>query len=182
MSQKAAVDDDPMSSVIKAFEERGPQLFRYADNLVRRMRIQGVYSADDILGEVALIACQKAVTNPEAIPQHPKAAVAWLMRTALFVSLNHFRKARTERKHAEQYETIVQEHELRSAIEEDRKLLNQVRTFAENLDYSERDFLEKSFTSGFTSAEMAKHLGISPAAVRTRKARLLTRLRAYLMR
>ncbi len=174
---------DPFAGVIEAFETYRTDLFRYAANLVKRMGIQGGYGPEDVLGDVALIACQKAMTSPASVPRDRKALVAWLMRTALLVCLNHYRKSRTERRRADEYRAILQEDEVRNVLEEDPDALwSETKRLLGTLEREDARILELSFQENLTSAEIGQRLGMSAAAIRQRKSRILERLHAHLTR
>jgi RNA polymerase sigma factor (sigma-70 family) len=147
------------------------------------MDLHGVHGADDILAEVALVACQKAVRSGAALPAAESSLVAWLMRSVLFVALNRYRKNKTERRAKAEYESLLHEHELRSVLEErPHWLWPEVQAFLATLDSAERELLELSLRDGLTSAEIGQLQGAEPATVRMRKARLLSRLHARLTR
>lgn len=175
--------EDLLEWLADIFEAHKKRLFRYIRHLVMRMNLGAADTADDILGETALVACQKAVRSPNSVPSDPQALVAWLMRMALFICLNHYRKAKTQRKALAEYENIMQEHELMNVIEEDPpQLRREVHTFLETLNVREHELLDLYLREGLTSGEIGQRLGMEAATVRKIKERILGRLHAYLTR
>lgn len=173
--------DERLDRLAEVFERNHSRLFRYASHLVHRMGLHGVDSADDILAEVALVACQKAARSDAALPSDPNSLVAWLMRTALYVALNRYRRSKTERRAKIEYEGLLHDHELRNVLEDyPDRLSPEVRAVLATLDPTDRILLELSLRDGLTSVEIGQSLGMDPTAVRMRKARLLSRLHTRL--
>lgn len=138
---------------------------------------------DDVLGEVALTACQKVIRSPESVPREPRMVAAWLMRMALFICLNHLRKRKRERDALIEFENVLREHEPLNVIEEDSPYLREeIREFVKRLNPDDRELLESYLENNLTSSEIADRLGEKPATVRQRKARLLAKMHAYLNR
>jgi len=178
MTQRSRLDD-----LVASFENQKYQVSSYIHHLIWRLSLRGKYTEDDILGEVALVACQKIIRSPESLPREPRMVAAWLMRMALFICLNHLRKTKRERLALMGYENVLREHELLNVIEEDPAYLREeIREFLKGLNTDDRKLLELYLQGNLTSSEIAHQLGIEPAAARQRKARLLARMHTHLMR
>ena len=175
--------DEQLDKLVKVFEEHKKRVFYYIRHLVWRMGLSSWVTEDDILGEVALTACQKAMRSPWSVPEDPNRIVAWLMRMALYISLNYYRKGRTEKRGLEAYETVMREYELASVLEEDPVDIRlEFQAFLEGLEDSDKKVLQLYFSNDLTSAEIGRRLGLDPGTVRMKKMRLLTRLYERLMK
>jgi len=57
------------------FDQHHHRLFRYAAYLVDRFGIGAAQGADDLLAEVALVTCEKALESDTSLPSDPQAMV-----------------------------------------------------------------------------------------------------------
>lgn len=177
------VAEDRLRLLESVFEERKGLLWRYIQHLVRKLGIRGGRAAEDLLADVALIACQK-MARPEAeVLQDTERLTAWLMRTALYVCLNAARKARRERETLDEYSVIQAQYEVETAIEsDDDALIEQVdATIKKSFTKEEQEILRLAVEDGLPSTEIGERLGHSGDAIRQRKSRLLRKLRELLM-
>lgn len=175
------MDAAQLDAVASAFEKNRQKLYGYATYLARRLRLPDG-GADDLLSEVALVACEKALRAPKTLPEAEELWLPWLLRIALYKALNLGRKNLHEEQ-AKDADAVLLEHRLFTRIEEDAIHARlDIQAFLDTLDLDNRHLFQELLRSGKTSAEIEKESGVAAATVRKQKQRLLEQLKNYLQR
>jgi RNA polymerase sigma factor (sigma-70 family) len=173
-------DSDPKTRIGTAFEANGEALLAYVRYTLRGLAsdLDTYDRANDILGEVALTACEKALYSPQSVPDDDTRVLAWLKRIALFKCLNETRKQRRFRHLRSTYAAITAESSLLDAMDEHPGTTERfLRDMIEDLPEEKRQVLKGYFYEGLPSTVLAEKLGKTPEAVRKIKERLIKDLR-----
>ncbi|MCU1676327.1 MAG: sigma-70 family polymerase sigma factor [Frankiales bacterium] len=147
----------------------GPRLLAFA-----RRRIEDRDAALDVVASIMEIAWRRL----SKVPQDPEGATRWLFVTARGVVANE-QRGRRRRRALEQRLHGTHGDDSSYAGPEDAEQLSIARAVAA-LPAAERELLALVAWDGFTCAEAASLLGITPAAARQRLSRSRARLRAAL--
>ena len=164
--------------VAAAFETNRQKLYGYVVYLVRRLRLPDG-SADELLSEVALVACEKALRAPKSLPAADELWLPWLCRIGLYKALNLGRRNLRDEE-AKDAEAVMLEHRLFTRIEEDAVHARiDIQAFLDTLDEDDRKLFQELLRSGKTAAEVERESGVAAATIRKQKQRLLERLKEY---
>jgi len=159
----AAGEPGALSALLDRWRE---PLVRYCRRIVRHE-----HDAHDLAHDTLLRAVRSLDRYDRSRPFAP-----WVYRIARNVCLNHIDRRRTRLRATERIE-IPAPPPGPDILSSRREQVARVRAAIAGLDAADRELLEMKLVRGDDNATIAKHLGISTAAVRVRACRALAKLR-----
>lgn len=135
-------------------------------------------AAEDLLQDAALQAFQKIGTL-----QEPKAVGAWIVQILDRIALHDGKRSAGEERRAEIHDELQQSTDDASVLldaGEWDETVDDLRSALQNLSPDDRELLALRFDADLSAPEIAREIGSTTGAVRTRLCRTLGKLRNML--
>ena len=165
---------------ISRLTEQRRDLFQgYARLKIRALKITGAFEAEDAVSEAIMRALKRDASR--SFPTDEGCVVAWLLKAIYFICLEEGRRCWAEARSPEQIELAMDCYHLSRIGEEHEGAVSAgVNSFIASLSSPDATLLQLSLSTALRPPEIGERLGLSAAAVRQRRSRLLRRLRAFL--